>query len=1079
MENIEANLKRYRDLVVSHLKATDIILKLPVGIITIAKRIELSQLAATSQAQATENILDILDKSTEPGKWQAFSEALHSADYPYLLEILKSTPKSGKHEDYYLKLIHVFANELQKCVVPMHILPYLLSKSVISQGDVQEITTRQLNVGPQLAFLLLLDLLPRRQRPEIWYRHFLEGLLEQGHEDLVQEIDPDYFSTQNLGPITEGKVKQGYTSSGASWAVCHSDREEMECVMEDIVEPEHDSMGDQGAPSPSNPESCDMMYQPEETYDQESSPIVSSSSSLTSSKRQASYCEPCDSFTQMKVVHSRDFRIAKDGSGEIDTTNKMDNQIKFDITSTNKLDMQSEKKMVYTPNVSVEHNSDESEDENFMTSDYDDEEGEEPPKEKITRQDPLLQLRNYQIELAKIAVGGENTIICAPTGSGKTWVALHIIKKHLEAKRPREKRTVAFMAKTNPLIKQQYRRCTKYLPQYRTSLVTGDTEESTHLDAFLPVSDILCFTPQILVNNLESKSVKSLSEFTLLIVDECHHTKKEDAYNKLMRKYLMDLERKNIKNLPQVVGLTASVGAGKSSTVDEAVNYILGIMANMDVYKLSTVQKYREELEKHVSVPKEVVIPMVTGVNGESQGMIEDIMMKIEEELQDPCLFEPALNLLLSDKPSDYKAQNYMQWVRTLEKTTSTVVTDPNTARHILACARYLVILSAALEMNSLLTVQDVMTFFSTSLKPISQHQEKQTEEEKKLFQLLKGLLQDLNRCHRNNAHNPNLVKMRDTLEEMLLAEIKERKSPRALVFVKTRATCLALARFMGKEMAKKGIKVHYLTGKSAKEGDDGMTEAEQTDALNKFEQGHYLVLVSTSVGSEGIDIPDCNIVLSYDYAGNEITKIQMTGRGRQKNSTKIALASETVIKQETVSAYRAAMMYKAIDKLKLMNEHENCGKIREIQREQLIKQEIREKNAQKKESMKKEGDFTLQCIKCSVPVVSNDYIKCVKNSHHVVTDKKFFDKIEEKSHPKPKKIEGIEVKKMIFCKNCGQEWGIYFEYCTVELPIIQIRSFKVISSDDGEVVTPKKWKDVPFQIPNCEFSEVLTLHQE
>lgn len=43
-----------------------------------------------------------------------------------------------------------------------------------------------------------------------------------------------------------------------------------------------------------------------------------------------------------------------------------------------------------------------------------------------------LKLRNYQLELAEKAVQGDNTIICAETGSGKTWVALYIVKKHLE-----------------------------------------------------------------------------------------------------------------------------------------------------------------------------------------------------------------------------------------------------------------------------------------------------------------------------------------------------------------------------------------------------------------------------------------------------------------------------------------------------------------------------------------------------------------------------------------------------------------------------------------------------------------------
>jgi len=86
--------------------------------------------------------------------------------------------------------------------------------------------------------------------------------------------------------------------------------------------------------------------------------------------------------------------------------------------------------------------------------------------------------------------------------------------------------------------------------------MSGDDDVTNlSLKNMVELSDVVVMTPQILLNALDSGELPSLSVFTLLIFDECHHTNKHYPYNDILSRYYVDEKLVNSPlslRLPQV-----------------------------------------------------------------------------------------------------------------------------------------------------------------------------------------------------------------------------------------------------------------------------------------------------------------------------------------------------------------------------------------------------------------------------------------------------------------------------------------------------------------------------------------------
>ena len=118
----------------------------------------------------------------------------------------------------------------------------------------------------------------------------------------------------------------------------------------------------------------------------------------------------------------------------------------------------------------------------------------------------------------------------------------------------------------------------------------------------------------------------------------------------------------------------------------------------------------------------------------------------------------------------------------------------------------------------------------------------------------------------------------------------------------------------------------------------DGMTQRLQEEVIANFRSGTINLLVSTTVGEEGIDIPDCKYVIKYDVVGNEIASVQSRGRVRDKEGKYEVVAGKEsgVIEKENLNVIREVMMQEAIKEVKAMAQQEYAAKVRVQKKETL-----------------------------------------------------------------------------------------------------------------------------------------------
>ncbi|XP_055494120.1 interferon-induced helicase C domain-containing protein 1 isoform X1 [Leucoraja erinacea] len=714
-----------------------------------------------------------------------------------------------------------------------------------------------------------------------------------------------------------------------------------------------------------------------------------------------------------------------------------------------------------------------------ISSDLDEEDRESGRRSPI----PELQLRDYQQEVAAPALEGRNIIICLPTGSGKTRVAVYITRHHLDKLKMQGKTgKVIVLVNKVPLVDQHFRK--EFNPflkdKYSVSKISGDTQLKISFPQVVREHDIIICTAQILENQLveatdgEANDLK-ISDFSLIIIDECHHTQKEGVYKSIMTRYieqkLNNKKETDVKPLPQILGLTASPGVGGAKKRQRAESHILQICANLDAYKIMTVKKYLTQLKDQVKDPVKK-LEIAEGRTEDPFGCkIKDMMLKIH-------------TFLGKGATSDFGTQSYEQWIVQKEKTGA-----KTEDRKLRVCAEHLRKYNDALMINDTIRMVDAYNYLTVFYR--CEKRKKLTEEEEvpksklddtdkfliTLFNEQQATLESL--AGKPQYENGKLTKLRTSV----LQEFTKKRNSRGIIFTKTRQNAHALHEWM-EEIEKfkdVGIRAHYLIGAGSNSLFKPMTQNEQKEVLNKFRDGEINLLIATTVAEEGLDIKECNFVIRYGLVTNEIAMVQARGRARSDDSTYALVANEGsgVLERENVNVYRELMMYEAIQKVQEMPEEEYKKQIDEKQLQNIMEHKMKKKKSLGKRMKSDPSIVTFHCNTCSTLACTGQDIQVIESMHHVNVADEFKDLygVRENQALQEKCLD-YQTNEEIYCRNCGQSWGTLMVHRAVSLPCLSIRNFTVSNNEtnDGKS-TYKKWREVPFKLPRFDYIKYVESH--
>ena len=476
----------------------------------------------------------------------------------------------------------------------------------------------------------------------------------------------------------------------------------------------------------------------------------------------------------------------------------------------------------------------------------------------------LGAIRDYQFSIVKNSLFN-NTLIALPTGLGKTFIAATVM---LNFHRWTKNAKIVFVAPTKPLVAQQIDACYNIagIPRSETTLLTGDVQPALRAEEW-KARRVFFMTPQTLLNDI-SQGYADPKSIALLVVDEAHRAVGEYAYakvTKLIRRFTQSF---------RVLALTATPGS-KIETVQEVID-------NLGV--------------SHCEIRTEDSIDIRQYVH---QRNIEQVVLDPSYEMNHVCeLFTKALQPLV-DKLS---SQNIYYGRSTMALTAYGLMQaqkewfakrgrSANQGVQFMMRAVFSVLTSIAHSIK-LLNFHGIRPFYDNLVDMRSEQEgrgEKGSKYKRQLLadQSFQEMMSTIDRWLRTDGFvgHPKLTALAD---RVLNHFMDSEDTTRVIVFSEYRDSAEDIVRTLNKHRPL--VKASIFVGQADGKRGEGMKQAQQIQTIERFRKGEFNVLVATSIGEEGLDIGQVDLIVCYDSSASPIRMLQRMGRTGRKRAGHIVL---------------------------------------------------------------------------------------------------------------------------------------------------------------------------------------------